>query len=290
MGIESLRAITAEPFSYDLLDAYPSLPGWYIGVQGGIKVAEDFFSGVQQTEKSIADIEIKVPTFVRDLRIISAYLPAPVKKLRRLLPGRALSPAQLLPGMGLAQLSVYEYKDTDLGSYNDFSVVIPLNSPDFPKLPLYNLMKSRGAGEVYYFLIHRGPNSEVMAHIYRDYFLFPEFQSTIDINEGGDWVTCEVKEDGELICRVRGRKLPVETTPEKSAEKIEILVHTPQHQQAQRAVINFLQNATTRNSSDAEVTLGSSHPIAVELSEILKSVKPRMYTYAPSCQCIVYGP
>lgn len=254
------------------------------------EVAEGFFSGVRQTEKVIADTEIKVPSFVRDARIISAYLPAPVKKLRRLLPGGALSPAQLLPGMGLVQVSVYEIKDTDGDSYNDFSVVIPLNSPDFPKLPLYNLMKSRAAGEVHNFLLHRGPDSEVMAHIYRDYFLFPEFKSTIDINESGDWVTCEVKEDGELICRMRGRKLPVETTSARSADKIEVLVHTPQHQQAQRAVINFIQSTTTRNSSDAEVTLGSSHPIAVDLSDTLKSARPRMYTYAPSCQWIAYGP
>jgi len=253
-------------------------------------MAEDFFSGVQQTERSIADTEIKVPAFVRDARIISAYLPAPVKKLRRLLPGGIISPAQLLPGIGLAQLTVYECKDTDGGSYNDFSVIIPINSPDYLKIPLYNLMKSRATGEVYNFLLHRGPNSEVIAHIYKDFFLFPVFQSTIDIHESGDWVTCEVKQDGKLICRMRGRRLPVEKTPEESADKMEILIHTPQHQQAQRAVVNFIQSATTRNSSDAEVTLGSSHPIAVELSEVLKSAKPRMYTYAPSCQWIAYGP
>jgi len=50
------------------------------------------------------------------------------------------------------------------------------------------------------------------------------------------------------------------------------------------------KNATTRSSSDAMVTLGSSHSIAVELLETLKSVKSRMYTYSPSCQFIAYGP
>ncbi len=251
-------------------------------------MAVDIFSGVQQTDKSIGDVGFKLPFFFRDARIFSIYLPAPVKSLCKLLTSEDLSPAQFLPGTGLVSLTAYEYRDTDAGPYNDFSVVIPLNSPRFPKLPLYNLLKSRSSGEIYNFLMHRGPTSEAAVRICREYFLFPVFHAAIDFSESDDWLTCDVKEDGELVCSLRGRKLPMK--PTQKAERIGVLISTPQHPQAQGVDMNVVQSATTRSSSDAEVTLGSSHPIAVELSETLNSVKPRMYTYSPSCQFIAYGP
>lgn len=248
-------------------------------------MADDFLSRVEQVEANIGELGFKLPLIVRDARIFSAVFPASIHKLRRLLPNEDLSPAQLLPGMGIVQLTAYEYSDTDIGPYNEFSVVIPLSSPRFAKIPFYNLFKARTVREVHNFLLHRAADAEAAVRILKDHHLWPQFLASIEFTESDDWVTCEVKEDGELICRLRGRKIPAQ-----HMDVVRVFIYTPQHPQPQRADINPDLSATTQGSSNAELALGSSHPIAVELSETLRSLKPRMYTYGPRWQLIAYGP
>jgi hypothetical protein len=245
-------------------------------------MADDFLSSIQQLDARVGDLEIKLPFLVRDARIIGIYFTAPVRKIRKLLPGKDFSPVQILPGISMVQLTAYEFHDTDIGPYNDFSVVIQLNSPRYAKIPVYNFLKSNSSNERYNFLLHRGANSEEAVRVCKDHFHFPEFLASIEFSESDDWLTCEVKEGEDLICRLRGRKIPTQRS-----DIVKFSISTPEHQQAQPAEINFKRYGFSRNSSDAELTLGLSHPIARELSETIISTKPRVYVYASSCQFIL---
>jgi hypothetical protein len=248
-------------------------------------MADDFFSGLERVDASLGDLAFELPVVIREARIFSAVFPASAKKLRRLIPDEALVPAQVLPGMGVVQLTAYEYSGTDIGPFNEFSVVIPLYMPGFPKLPFYNLNRARTTREVHNYLIHRGATSETAVRILGGYHHWPEFLSSIDISEEGDWINCEWKEGDDLICRLRGRKIPA-----KHTGVIKVFIYTPEHPRAQRADINPDQSATTRGSTNAELTLGPSHPVARELSGVLTSTTPRVYTYGPRWQLIAYGP
>ncbi|MDD3719290.1 MAG: hypothetical protein PHP28_11585 [Actinomycetota bacterium] len=245
----------------------------------------DFLSGVERSNASIGDLSFKLPVIIKEARIISAVFPASAKKLRALIPDKNLVPAQLLPGMGLVQLTAYEYSDTDMGPFNEFSVVIPLYMPGFPKLPFYNLNKARTTREVHNFLLHRAATSETAVRILGEHHLWPEFPASIEFSEDEGWLTCEWKEGDDLICLLRGRKIPA-----KHMGVVKIFIFTPRHPHAQRADINPDQSVTTRGSENAELSLGSSHPIAAELSETLASTRARMYTYGPRWQLIAYGP
>jgi len=246
---------------------------------------DDFLAGLQRTDASISGLDFKLPVVISEARIFSAVFPASARELRKLLPDESPEPAQLLPGMGLVQLTAYEYSDTDLGPFNEFSVVIPLYMPNYKKLPLYNLFRARTMREVHNFLLHRASTSETAVRILRDWHHWPEFLASIEIGDDGDWLTCEWKEEGELICRMRGRKLPAQRFG-----RIKVFIYTPSYPQAQLADINPIQSVTVHRSSDTELVLGTSHPIARELSGVLRSTRARMYTYGPSWQLIAYGP
>ncbi len=164
-------------------------------------------------------------------------------------------------------------------------MVIPLYTPGFPKLPFYNLNKARTTREVHNFLLHRGATSQTAVRILGGYNRWPEFLSSIVFSEDEDWLTCEWKEKEELICRLRGRKIPA-----RHMGVVKVFVYTPEYPRPQRADINPDQSTTTRGSANAELVLGTSHPIAAELSRVLASTKPRMYTYGPRWQLLTYGP
>ena len=248
-------------------------------------MADDFLSRVQQSDTRLGNLKFKLPSVKRDSRIFGAFFQAPIKKLRKLIRSKSIQPTQFFPGIGFIAIYVYEHRDTDIGPYNEFSVVIPLYSPRFAKIPVYNFLKMMASNENHNFLLHRAANSETAVRILKEHFLFPDFQASIEFTESNDWKTCEVKEDGELICRLRGRKIPTQ-----GGGMSKYFISTPQHHQPQVVDINRIQMATTRKPSDAELTLSSTHPIAVEISDTLKSVKPRFYGYAPKTQWAAYGP
>ena len=128
---------------------------------------DDFTSDLQRSEASIPGFDFKLPLVINEARIFSAVFPASARKLSELLPSGSPSPAQLLPGMGLVQLTAYQYSDTDIGPFNEFSVVIPLYTPYFKKIPLYNLLRARTTREVHNFLLHRAADSETALRIGR---------------------------------------------------------------------------------------------------------------------------
>jgi hypothetical protein len=248
-----------------------------------IFTAEDFFSGVEQKVITVGDLEARMPVKIKDSRIICIYCLAPVKKLRRLLPDGALAPAQMLPGMGLVQTTVYDHRDSDIGPFKELSVVIPLYSPEYMKVPLYNLRKAMSVGRGYNFLLHRAADSELAVRVLDEHYLYPEFPVSVEFTESADWLTGEVKDGDDLICRLRGRKIPADNS---SISRLQI--YTPRNQKPNRGDINFKQLTVTRDSSAAELTLGSSHPVARELSETIRSTKSSMYVYAPSCQFVLH--
>ncbi|MEW6554143.1 MAG: hypothetical protein AB1384_07650 [Actinomycetota bacterium] len=248
-------------------------------------MAGDFLRGIERAHASIDGLDFELPVVIREARIFSSVFPASAKKLRDLIQERELVPAQLLPGMGLVQLTAYEYTDTDIGPFNEFSVVVPLYAPGFPKLPFLNLNRARVTREVHNFLLHRGATSQTAVRILGGYHRWPEFFSSIDISEDADWVTCEWREGDDLICRMRGRKLQA-----RHMGRVKVFVYTSAHPRPQLADINPDQSTTTRGPANAELVLGTSHPIATELSRVLASTRPRMYTYGPRWQLIAYGP
>ncbi len=251
-------------------------------------MAGDFFADLEQVDARAGDLSFKLPLVVRDARVVSAVLPATVGKLRGLLPQGeegGLTPAQVVPGIGMVQLTAYEHRDSDLGPYNEFSVVIPVYSPRFPALPVYNLYRTTRIKEVHNFLYRRAADSETAIRILRDHHRWPMFAASIAFSEEGDWVECEVREGGELVCRLRGRKIPT-----RRVSRVRVLIYTPDRPRAQRADINPAESGTSRGTAQVELTLGSSHPLARELSATLKSTRPRIYNYGPRWQFILYGP
>ncbi len=238
----------------------------------------------------IDNTEYQMPFNNREGRILAMSLPAPAGCLRRMIRdrgGRDVHPALVFPGTGLVQLSAYEWTDTDACClYHEFSALVPLYSPRFPRIPKYNQKKAGAAGDVNNYLFRRSTDSEFVLGMTRDFFGWPVVAGVIDISESDGWITCDIKEKEELICRLRGRAL---TAPPASGT-VAITIHTPGNPGPAHVDLKPLRSVTSREASDAEVILGTSHPVALEIASLVKSCNPRAYTYTPSCQVVLYGP
>lgn len=248
---------------------------------------DDFFSEVEQVDVFMGGFKTKLPLFYRKARGFNAVFPANLWRVREALPDRRFEPAQILPGVAAIQLAAFEYYDQDVPPYNEFAMCIPLNSQQFLKIPGYNLLRQMLRMEYDVYFHHLPVTTEIAVQGGIDYYGFPKFLASIDFTDSQEWVGCELKEDGELICDLRARKIPT-----RPGRMMKFFCHLYQDKQPQVAEgkMNTLRLAMSFNPSNAELSLGSSHPIAVELSELLLSTKPLMSMYVPDFQCILYGP
>ncbi len=248
-------------------------------------MSDDFFSTVQQIDLKVEEFEFKAPVFYYDFRDMLAVFPARLSEIRKLMPDKRLSPAQLVPGIGAVMMGALEYSDTGIGPYNEFSFAILVNSPDFLPLPGYNMLRQqlRMYNHVY---IHRLPVDSRIALVGGLMFGFPKFMASIEFDDTDQWTSCEVSKGGELLWRLRGRKIPA-----TRYDEMRMFAHL--YLQGQPTCLEFRLNVLEYGMSvkptDAELELGS-HPVAEELRRALLSTRPLMYLNATKTQAILFGP
>jgi Acetoacetate decarboxylase (ADC) len=250
-------------------------------------MADEFFSDVEQVDVNIGDQKGLLPAFYRKARCFSAVFPANLWSIRQALPDRRFVPAQVLPGVAAIQLSAFEYYDTDLGPYNEFAICIPINSPYFPQIPGYNLLRQMLRMEYHVYFHHLPVTTEAALRGGIDFYGFPKFLASIDFSDTDEWVSCELKEGTRSICNFRGRKIPTGRTG-----VIKFFCNLYQWRQPQHVEgkMNAIEYAMSFKPANAELDLGSDHRLAVELANLLITTKPMLYFYIPSVQMILYGP
>ncbi len=68
--------------------------------------------------------EVTMPVAVRDAASAAATYLVPTAAARRLLPGPELDVVELLPGRALFSIAAIDYRDNDLGDYNEVSLAL----------------------------------------------------------------------------------------------------------------------------------------------------------------------
>jgi len=252
-----------------------------------VSMKDDFFAGVEQVDVWAAGKKVKLPIFYRDARAYIAIFPASIFALKRLLPDPRFTPAQMFPGIGAIGLACFEYHDTDVGPYNEFAFTVMLNNPNFLKIPGYNITRQLLQFNFYPFIFHLPVTTEEALRWGIDFSGFPKFLASIDFTDTPEWTGCELKEGDDLICRLKGKKINAPLS-----RQMKYLIHLYQHRQPQHTEfkLNARQLGISLNPNDVELEIGTSHPIARQLSRTLLMNRALMYFSMPSVQFILYGP
>ena len=247
-----------------------------------------FFDGVTQHELTMADQTGHLPLFYYDGVGMTAVFAARFGALRRLLPDPRFVPARLAPGLGVVAVSVFEYRDTDIGPYNELAISIPLNEPPLlANLPLRALVRARRRRQMHAFIHHLPVTTEAALVGGVHFYNYPKFIAAIDFSDEGDRRVCRLAEGKEHILTLRGRRIPTPHSGEFQAFSHLWMDRQPQSSEFK---INALELGDTSRPDAATLELGSRHPIALELAKLLVSRRPIHLQYMPRFEGILYGP
>jgi hypothetical protein len=248
-----------------------------------------FFDGIAQLDLEIAGRPARTPAFYYDMGIMTALFPARHRELRKLMPDRRFVPALLAPGIGLIAVSCIEYRDTDVGPYNEVAVAVPLNVPWFrPNLPGRALIDSTRRQQFHAYVLHLPVTTEIALRGGVDFYNLPKFLAEIEFEDDGPRRRCLLAEGKEPILSLSGERLPTKA----EATELQYSFHSWMDRQPQRADcrLNQLEAAHSLRRTAAQLVLTDRHPIAQELKRLLVSHRPLLYEYAPRLELILFGP
>jgi Acetoacetate decarboxylase (ADC) len=247
-----------------------------------------FFEGVPQVDATLAGEAAKLPIFYYDGTAQTAVFPARLGALRRLLPDPRFVPARLAPGLGAVAVTCFEYRDTDLGPYNELAITIVLNNPPFASnLPGRALLAGLRSKQLHAWVHHLPVTTEIARVGGVDLYNYPKFVGSIDYEEGTGRRSCRLGEGDEHILTLDG---PLVDTPRSS--ELQLFSHLWMDRQPQESEfkLNIIASGRSLRSGAARLELGERHPIARELASVLVSRRSIYYELMAPFEGILYGP
>lgn len=153
---------------------------------------------------------IAMPVRVRDAVSLSAVYVVPTGAVRRLLDPTPVHVLELLPGRALCVLAAVEYRDNDLGCYNEFAVNFFVQHGGRQPRPLLGLVSAfrHGTAAAY---VHWLPVTTTFSRdAGRDIWGFPKTVEEIEFRDENGWRMCTVVSGGIHVLtfsvRRRGRR------------------------------------------------------------------------------------
>ena len=206
---------------------------------------------------------VTMPCIVRDACSATATWLVSSRAARALLPGTELEIAEVLPGRGLLSISCIDYRDNDLGDYNEVSIAFFVRKRgDRKGVPYVGAAMAMMRGLLPTYIIHLPVTQSLSRAEKQTIWGFPKTVDEIDFDTSGDRARCVWDKDGHNVLKI---SLPIGGSrdfPEQALctySYIDGVLHkTPFVSSAEQLGIAM---------GGAEIELGA-HPIADELRSL----------------------
>jgi len=142
--------------------------------------------------------EFSLPCEVRHATSGAATYLVPAKAAAALLPGPEIEIAKMLPGKALCSIAMIDYKDNDLGDYNEISISFFVRPRgDRPTLPYLGNWIDLTRSRLGVHIIHLPVNQSFTCEAGRTIWGYPKTVQEIDIDYANDRATCKLVYDGQ---------------------------------------------------------------------------------------------
>jgi hypothetical protein len=202
---------------------------------------------------------VTLPVEVRDATSMSAMFLVRAPAVRRLIPDSRLHVPELFPGRTLCIVAAIEYRDNDLGQYNEVSVAFFVTHAGRRPLPFLGLLAGFRRGTLGAY-IHRLPvTTSFSRDAGRDIWGFPKFVADIAFRDEGHRRICTLTAGGTHVLTftaARGGRRRMPPMPQDAwAWRDGVLRRTPSAMGGEGVGVRL---------GGATLALGE-HPIAAEL-------------------------
>lgn len=244
-----------------------------------------FFDGLVQTYDK--EYDVLLPIFYYDASSFTSIYTADTEKVKAYLPfPEVMKPVEIFPGRALIALTAFEYKDTDIAPYNEFSVAALVTYRE-RNIPVYSLLKQLMQNSIKTFILSLPVTTDRARRGGAELGGYPKFLADIEYRETAEERICVVSKDNRRLLTFYGKKIKTKNGPKTHAR-----VYTSMNGNAMSANLYMKQNefAQTIGIGKSGIDIGSGHPMCDILSDIGLSKNPLVYQYVPNYEAILFNP
>lgn len=240
----------------------------------------EFFRGIQHVEMPWGDKTIWAPQFFYDTMSASAHFLAPIDVIKSMLPSQRMKPIRVWPGKCIVSISLFEYRDCDLGPYNEIGVVIPITIDE--PTPLFTGVFRSAPKEPYVYVRHLPVTTEDAKNAGVEFANYPKTIGDIKFTNDDKWIHCSWKDNGTKVMDVSIKKGTLRSVERNRMHAINAdagrLVRV-------ESIVSERQESTGSNPDAVKLSLGE-HPVADDIRK-MQLGKCMMHTYSPQSQVIL---
>jgi hypothetical protein len=242
-----------------------------------------FFAQIPQTEMEVSGFVTKIPCFYRDMRVVAASFWAPLRALQATLPSDQLRPLRAGPRHGIATITAYETRDSDIGACSSVSIDIPVSIRGHAA-PGGILRYRRRGGMVH--SLHMQQSTEVAVVTSRDIFGLPALLADVQWDDHDTWLACRANADDRHVVTLEGIRPPT-TAVRRRLHQQPITAREGRILRSDLTV-EILEGAISMQPGTAKVVFGD-HPLVDDLRK-LELGRLASYQYVPRARAILGPP
>ena len=251
----------------------------------------NFFDGYKQEPVSIRGAPGKSPMFFRDFHMMGGVFLADLARVRAALPRRWYSPLKMPLGRALVAVHCMEYKDSDIGPYNEISLSIALKRGWLPLMSLLQAARSIQSRTYHAYIKSLPVTTATALHGGIDFFNYPKYLADISFRETAAHRVCTLrdKESRDVILEFEGRRIATWACAPKHDDKMTLFTYPEIGGKPRRAklLVNRLESGTSYLRGAAlrfGAEPGASEFSGLGLGQLVE------YLYAPRCQGVLFKP
>lgn len=167
-------------------------------------MTDAFFASEPQTDIDIRGVAAKSPLFYPDLGFFGFVCAGDAAEIARRLPTLDHRPWRAWPGRALVAVQCFEYRDTQIGPYNEVALTAAVDLGSRPRPWSARVGSTLLGAEAHGFILDLPVDTEVALHGGLDYFNYPKHLADIRFSESAGSRTCAVRDrdGGALIVEI----------------------------------------------------------------------------------------
>jgi len=248
---------------------------------------DEFLTNLLQVETDLSGHHFKIPILYRDASSVTAIFPARAKVAQRMLPHRELRPTLLGPGVASVAVTFFEYRDTDIGPYNEMAVSIPCVYGQRP-VPLWTVARQMRRRTLSAYVLQLPVTTEIARVGGVELYGFPKIVAPVDYATEGRHFEGALHVDGRRVLGLGGQ------LPEDTEEDVPVRYITYSMREGRLMEANVTVRAdamgVARGGREMELDLDDEHPIARQLAELVLRRRPIQVDHASRFRSILHAP
>lgn len=230
--------------------------------------------------------EMKLPVFYHDNSKINVIYSASTKLVKQLLPDHRMHPLEIRQGRCLVAFTAFEYRMTDIGLYNKFSIGIMI-SYGRKRRPSQSIFTSVQSGACDKYILYLPVTTESARIGGIETYGYPKMLADISFKSSSGFTECNVSENKDIIVNLRVPEL--HTSPGGNVSYRTFAVRNGMIL-CSNIYSKYNKYAESWKPRDVKLSIGNDHAICSKLRLMDIDDRAEMYQYIPSCESLLSIP